>query len=204
MATLLQIDSSPRSGSVSNALTAKFVAEWKKKNIDGTVIYHNVSTEKLPHLDEAIIGAFFTPAESRTAEQTASLALSDKFVDELLAADVIVLGVPMWNFGVPAALKAWIDLIARVGRTFTYTSSGVISLLPANKKVYVFSSRGGAYAGDSPLNFLDQQEPYLRAFFGFLGLTDVKFIYAENQSRGPEAAAASLAKAEAALVEAFA
>ncbi|MHB1022833.1 MAG: FMN-dependent NADH-azoreductase [Acidobacteriaceae bacterium] len=204
MATLLQIDSSPRSSSISNTLTAKFVTEWKRQNPSGTVVHHNVSKEKLPHLDEATIGAFFTPAESRTPEQTASLALSDQFVDELLAADVIVLGVPMWNFGVPAALKAWIDLIARVGRTFAYTSSGVTSLLPPNKKVYVFASRGGAYSGDSSLNFLDQQEPYLRTFFGFIGLTDVTFIYAENQSRGPEAASASLAKAEAALVEVFA
>jgi FMN-dependent NADH-azoreductase len=199
MPTLLHIDSSPRSASVSSKLAASFVERWKAQNPSGTVIHHNTAFEQIPYVDEATIAAFYTPAESLTVEQKQKLALSDKLIDELLAADVLVLGVPMWNFGIPASLKAWIDQIVRVGRTFAYTATGVAPLLPAGKKLYVFSSRGGSYAAGTPFHPYDQQEPYLRAAFGFLGIPEIEFVYAENQGRGGDAPALGLAVAEAAL-----
>ena len=109
-------------------------------------------------------------------------------IDEVEAADTIVLAVPMHNFGVSAQLKAWIDQIVRIGRTFSYTAQGPQGLLAENKKVIVVVARGGAYSGESPYAFLDQQEPYLRTVLGFVGLKNVQFVYAENQSRGEEAA----------------
>jgi len=201
MPTLLQIDSSPRSASVSGQLAARYVAQWKQQNPGAAVIRHNTSLEKLPYVDEAMLNAMFTPEEARGQEQLQSLALSDKLVEELLAADVLVLAVPMWNLGIPASLKAWVDLISRAGKTFRYTATGVESLVPAGKKVVVFTARGGSYPAGTMAQAFDQQEPYLRAVFGFLGLTDVTFIHAENQSRSGDAPAQAIAKAEAELAE---
>ncbi len=130
MATLLHIDSSPRAASVSSRLAAAFVARWKQQYPSGTVIYRNTSLERIPYLDEAAIDAFFTPMAELTAEQKRTLEYSDRLVDELLAADVLVLGVPMWNLSIPASLKAWIDMIVREGRTFAFTEAGVAPLVP--------------------------------------------------------------------------
>lgn len=196
MPTLLRIDSSPRSASISTKLSGEFVEKWKQQHPDGRVIHRNTTLEKLPFVDESTIGAFYTPDEARSSEQKQQLALSDKLVDELIAAEVLVLGVPMWNFGIPASLKAWIDLIVRVGRTFTRSANGYASLLPAGKKAYIFTSRGGAYTAGTPFSAFDHQEPYLRSFLGFLGIHEVTFIHAENQSRGEEASLAGIAKAE--------
>jgi len=186
MPALLQIDSSPRAASVSSRLAAAFVEKWKRQNPGGTVFQHNTSLECFPYLDENAIDAFFTPA----------LAFSDQLVDELLAADVVVLGAPMWNLSIPASLKAWIDLIVREGRTFAFTSQGVAPLVPPGKRVYVFSARGGAYPAGTTFHDFDQQEPYLRRILGVIGLSRIEFIYAENQSDGPEAAVQGVARAE--------
>ena len=113
MPALLQIDSSPRAASVSSRLAAAFIEKWKRQNPAGAVFHHNTSVERFPYLDENAIDAFFTPAANRTAAQKLALAFSDQLVDELLAADVVVLGAPMWNLSIPASLKAWIDLIVR-------------------------------------------------------------------------------------------
>lgn len=199
MPTLLQIDSSPRSASISSRLSATFVNKWKTLNPDGRLIHHNTTLEELPFVDELMADAYFTAAEALTAPQKQHLALSDKLVDELLAADVLVFGVPMWNLGIPASLKAWIDLIVRAGRTFDFAPTGVVSLVPAGKKVYVFSARGGTYPDDTTAKAYDQQEPYLRALFNFLGFSDVTFIHAENQSGDAQTAAAGVAQAEAEL-----
>jgi FMN-dependent NADH-azoreductase len=196
MPALLQIDSSPRAASVSSRLAAAFVEKWKRQNPGGTVFHHNTSLECFPYLDENAIDAFFTPAEERTAAQKSALAFSDQLVDELLAADVVVLGAPMWNLSIPASLKAWIDLIVREGRTFAFTSQGVAPLVPPGKRVYVFSARGGAYPAGTPFHDFDQQEPYLRRILGVIGLSRIEFIYAENQSDGPEAAVQGVARAE--------
>jgi FMN-dependent NADH-azoreductase len=199
MPTLLHIDSSPRAASVSSRLTAAFVAKWKQQRHSGTVIYHNTSLENFPYLGEAVIDAMFTSEAELTEGQKSTLALSDRLVDELLAADVVVLGVPMWNLSIPASLKAWIDLIVREGRTFAFTPQGVAPLVPPGKKVFVFSARGGAYPAGTPFHSLDHQEPYLRTILGILGLAEIEFIHAEHQSEGPGAAAEGLARAERAI-----
>jgi len=199
MPTLLHVDSSPRAASASSRLAAAFVRRWQERNPAGTVIRHNTALEKIPYIDEAYIDAAFAPAPAFTPEGKRILAYSDKLVDELLAAGTIVLGVPMWNLGIPASLKAWIDIIVREGRTFAFLPQGVAPLVPAGKAVYVFSARGGSYAAGSPFAALDHLEPYLRAILGCIGLTEIEFVYADNQGGGPEAAAEGLAKAEEAL-----
>lgn len=204
MPTLLHIDSSPRPASVSGRLAGRFAEEWRRQNPAGHVIYHHTSRERIPYLDEEMVEAYSTPAGSLTEKQRGVLAYSDSLVDELLAADVVVLGAPMWNLGVPASLKAWIDMVVREGRTFAFTPQGVQGLLSPDTKIYVFSACGGVYPEESPAKTLDLLEPYLRAILGAIGLIDVTFIRAESQSSSPEAAAEGLAQAEAALAELFA
>lgn len=188
MANLLVIESSPRSASVSGSVAKEYVTEWKRRHPASKVVRRNVATSPAPFVTEHWIAAAYTPVENRTAEQKKVLAVSDTLIDELEAADTIVLAVPMHNFGVSAQLKAWIDQVVRVGCTFSYTAQGPSGLLDENKKVVVIVARGGAYSGESPYAFLDQQEPYLRTVLGFIGLKNVQFVYAENQSRGAEAA----------------
>jgi FMN-dependent NADH-azoreductase len=199
MPALLHIDSSPRAASVSSFLSGIFVEKWKQQNPSGTVFHHNTSLECFPYLDEAAIEAIFTPSAQLTAAQKATLAFSDRLVDELLAADVVAIGAPMWNLSIPASLKAWIDLIVREGRTFAFTPQGVAPLLPPGKRVYVFSARGGSYPAGTPFQDFDRQEPYLRRILGVIGLSLIDFICAEHQSDDPEAAAESLARAKSAL-----
>jgi FMN-dependent NADH-azoreductase len=190
MPTLLVIESSPRSASVSSSLTQKFAAEWAKKNPGGKIVTRNVFTNPAPFVDEAWIHAAYTPAGARTPEQKQALAVSDEYIRELKEADTIVIGAPMHNFAISAPLKAWIDQIVRAGVTFSVGPEGYKGLLDSAKKVVVASARGGEYTGD--LAFLDNQTPYLKIILGFLGLTDVQFAIANNQTRGPEAAEAGL------------
>ncbi|HXB62277.1 MAG TPA: NAD(P)H-dependent oxidoreductase [Acidobacteriaceae bacterium] len=200
MPTLLQLDSSPRSASVSSELTKQFADTWKTKHPGGTHIHRNTAASNLPFVDEALIAAYYTPEDKLTPEQKQHLALSDKLIAELLAADTIVIGLPMWNFGVPASFKAWIDLVARAGKTFRYGPEGPKGLLKPETKVVVVAARGGFYSGDSPMNTFDQQEPGLRTILGFLGLRDIHFVYAENQGR-PDLAPESKALAAEAIVK---
>jgi len=190
MPTLLVIESSPRSASASTSLTQKFTAEWKQKNPGGKVITRNVFASPAPLVDEAWIAAAYTPVASRSDDQKKALATSDEYIGELMEADTIVIGAPMHNFNVSSPLKAWIDQIVRAGRTFSVGEGGYKGLLDAKKKVIVAAARGGEYVGD--IAFLDQQTPYLKLILGFIGLTDVNFAYANNQSRGAEAAAAGV------------
>jgi FMN-dependent NADH-azoreductase len=141
-------------------------------------------------LDEAALQALFTPTEQRTPEQTARVAQDDVLITEIQNADVIVLGVPMYNFGVPTQLKNWIDAISRAQVTFRYTANGPEGLLKG-KKVYVALTRGGLYRNTPN----DTQTPYLKTFFGFLGMTDVQFVYAEGLNMGPEAEQSALSSA---------
>ena len=201
MPALLHIDSSPRAASISSHLAAAFVATWKRENPGGTTVHRNTSLDGIRYLDEAAIDAFFTAPAELTVGQKRTLEYSDRLVDEFLAADVLVLAVPMWNLSIPASLKAWIDMIVREGRTFAFTADGVAPLVPPGKRVFVFSARGGAYPAGSPLRTLDHQEPYLRSILGVIGLTNVEFIHAERQSESVEAAAEGLACAERALAE---
>ncbi len=192
---ILQINSSARSaGANSTRLADTITARLKAANPAAVVELRDLAANPHPVLDEAALGALFTPAEQRTPEQAARVALDDALIAQVQAADVIVLGVPMYNFGVPVQLKTWIDAIARAGVTFRYTENGPEGLLKG-KKVYVALARGGIYR-DTPA---DSQVPYLKGVLGFLGMTDVEFIYAEGLAMGPESADKAFAAAEAAI-----
>jgi FMN-dependent NADH-azoreductase len=200
MSNILQIDASPRSASISSALAAKFVQGLKKKDPAAVVHHHNTTNEKVPFVNEPALGVLYGGLAPVTEDQKHILALSEQFIAEFLAADVLVLGVPMWNFGIPASLKAWVDLVSRPGRTFKYVAGGgVASLVPAGKKAVVFLSSGGAYTPGSPYEAYNQVEPYLRTVFAFFGLVDVPVIRIENQNRSGDAPAQGLAVAEAQL-----
>jgi len=195
MSTLLVVNSSPRSKSISRKLTNQFALEWKSRNPENTVIERDLSGSQLPFLDEAWIEASYTPAAQRTAAQSQLLALSDELIDEVLAADVIVLGIPMHNFSVPASFKAWIDQIARAGKTFSYTNNGPKGLIPSDKKVVALLSRGGAYSSDGASGGGDLQVAYLRQILTFVGLTDISFVHADRQGMGGQAATLAVEKA---------
>jgi FMN-dependent NADH-azoreductase len=180
---LLRIDSSARRNSISRQLTQKFVEVWKKENPEGEVVERDLAQTTLPHItDEWMLAAHSDPA-TITPSQREVLAISDALVDELLAADTIVIGAPMYNLTVSAPLKAWIDQIVRAGRTVLWSASGAEGVLKG-KKVFVLTSRGGSFRPGSPTAQYDHQEPYLRHILGFIGLSDVTFIHAENQKPG--------------------
>jgi FMN-dependent NADH-azoreductase len=188
---LLQIDSSARTSSVSGSLTTKFADHWRRNYPTGEVIHRDLSTTTLPLITDDWNATRIDPSEQSPAQRD-YLSVSDVLIEELQAADTIVIGAPMYNFAIPSLLKAWIDQIVRLGKTLTYGPQGPKGLL-GNKKVVVITARGGAYEKGTPGEKLDFQEPYLRHIFGFIGLTDVTFIHAENQLR--EAAGSSLAAA---------
>ncbi|MFX1673395.1 NAD(P)H-dependent oxidoreductase [Paraburkholderia sp. A2WS-5] len=198
MTTILQINSAARSqGAQSTLLVNELTNKLQQSNPGAKVVARNLQAEPLPHLDDAVLGAFFTPAEQRTPEQQAIAARSEALIAELQAADVIVIGAPMYNFGISSQLKTYFDWIARAGITFQYTANGPVGLV-TGKKVYVVSARGGKYHGTPN----DSQTPYLKSFLGFLGMTDVSFIYAEGLNMGPDAAGAALASAREAIAAA--
>src|ERR1700676_3239815 len=183
---LLRVDSSARRNSVSRQLTGRFAEAWQQEHPDGTVIERDLATTALPHISDEWVQAIHTSPENLTAEQKQVLQLSDTLVEELVAADTIVIGAPMYNFAIPAPLKAWIDQVVRVGKTVHFAASGPQGILKG-KKVYVVTSRGGAFRPGTPAERFDHQEPYLRHILAFIGLTDVTFIHAENQKPGAQA-----------------
>jgi FMN-dependent NADH-azoreductase len=191
MTTLLQINSSINNGDgQSSRLANQFVAAFRERNPDARFIKRDLAAEAVPHLTAERFGAFITKPEEHTPTQRAVVAYSDALIAELKSADVFVLGLPMYNFGVPSQLKAYFDHIARAGVTFRYTPNGPEGLL-TGKKVYVFAARGGQHVGTA----LDTQTSYVRDFFRFLGISDLEFVYAEGLAVGPEVRGASLAKA---------
>src|SRR5438105_2153194 len=176
MKTLLQIKSSLFSdGGQSSRLAERFVAAWRESNPHGRVIVRDLALEPVPHLDAARFGAFLTKPGERNAAQQAVIEHSDALIDELRRAEVIVLGLPMYNFGLPSTLKAYFDHVARAGVTFRYTDKGAVGLL-TDKEVYVFTARGGLYAGTPR----DTQTPYVRDFLAFLGMVDIEIIHVEG------------------------
>lgn len=173
MATLLHLDASPMGDvSISRHLTAEFTNSWKLAHPDGTVIVRDVTTSAIPPVNAAWVGAARTPADSLTAEQKATLALSDTLIAELEAADEYVLGTPMHNFGIPSNLKLWIDNVARVNRTFSYATGAPVGLLKGKKATILIAS-GGSYDAGTATESYNFVEPYLRTILGFLGVTDV-------------------------------
>jgi FMN-dependent NADH-azoreductase len=156
------------------------------------VIERDLAATALPHITDEWAQAIHSHPAALTAEQKQVLHLSDTMVEELLQADTIVIGAPMYNFAIPAPLKAWIDQVVRVGKTVLFGASGPQGLLQG-KKVYVITSRGGAFRPGTPTERFDYQEPYLRHILGFIGLTDVTFIHTENQKPGEQAEIAKAA-----------
>src|ERR1700722_3016557 len=178
MTRLLHIDSSPLYGrSVSRELTATFVTEWKASHPNGKLVYRDLNATAILPITAEWVGAVYTPEEARSAEQKKLLALSDSLVAELDQADEYVIGVPMHNFGVPSALKLWIDQIARVGKTFAYTGGAPKGLLVGKKATFLIAT-GGIYDAQTQMASFNFVEPYLRSVFGFLGVTDATFITA--------------------------
>ena len=197
---ILQINSSARTqGSHSSALADTLVEQLRTAHPAARLHVRDFGRSPHPALDEAALQALFTPETQRTAEQAARVALDDALIAEMQAADTVVIGVPMYNFGVPTQLKNWIDAISRARVTFRYTEQGPEGLL-TGKKVYVLLTRGGQYR-NTPA---DTQVPYLKTVFAFLGMKDVEFIYAEGLAMGPEAEQQALAAARAQIGALFA
>lgn len=195
MQTLLQIKSSMFSANgQSSQLADQFVAAWRAGKPDGKLVARDLGVEPVPHLTAQRFGSFLAKPDERDAQQQAVVDFSDGLIDELRRADVIVLGLPMYNFGIPSALKAYFDHIARAGVTFRYTENGPVGLL-TGKKVYVFAARGGKYVGTP----LDTQTAYVRDFLRFIGMDDVEFIYAEGLNMGEDSKQAALADAHAVI-----
>jgi FMN-dependent NADH-azoreductase len=175
MPTLLHLDASPLETSVTRELAREFVATWKSSYPDGSVVYRDLAALTPAPINQAWVYAAFTPADSRTAEQKALLAPSEELIQELESADEIVIGVPMHNFSVPAALKLWIDQVVRSGRTFSYGSNGPQGLLTGKKATLLVAS-GGVYSPDTPAAALNFVDPYLKAVLGFIGITDIRTV----------------------------
>jgi FMN-dependent NADH-azoreductase len=200
---ILHIDSSPLGdNSVSRKFTAKVVDGLKAKHPDAKVTVRDFGKDPLPHLTGPMIGAYFTPADKHTDMQAEAIKPSEQAVAELIAADAIVIGVPMWNFGIPSALKAWIDHVVRSGKTFKYGPNGPEGLLAPGKKVIVVLSSGGIYS-TGPLASIEHQASYMKSALAFLGLTDVTFVRAEGVAMGPDAVKAAMQTAETQVNEAL-
>ena len=200
MKTLLQIRSSIfADNGQSTQLTNRFIEKWRAANPAGRVIVRDLAADPIPHLDATRFGAFLAKPDERTPDQVAVADHSDALIRELKSADVVVLGLPMYNFGIPSTLKAYFDHIARASVTFRYTDKGPVGLL-TGKQVYVFAARGGLYAGTTK----DTQTGYVRDFLAFLGMTDIEFVYAEGLAISPQSKELSLSQAHAHVDRLFA
>jgi len=183
MATLLKIDSSPMGeNSISRKLTAQFAASWRKAHPGGEVISRDLTKTELPPVNGMWVGAAHTREDSHSPEQREALAISDTLIAELQKADEYVFGVPMHNFSIPSTLKLWIDQVARAGKTFSYGANGPKGLLTGKKATLLIAS-GGVYEQGTAMESLNFVTPYLRAVFGFIGVTDVTIIAAEGTAQ---------------------
>jgi FMN-dependent NADH-azoreductase len=194
---LLHIDSSiTGAASASRQVTAQIVNQYKAQVPGLAVVHRDLDAAPLPHLDSRMLAAM-APGAAPDAQTRDDLERSAGLLDEFLKADIVVVGAPMYNFAIPSQLKAWIDRIAVAGKTFRYTAEGPQGLA-GGKTVIVASARGGVYAGDAPAAAMDFQETYLKAVFGFLGVTDVRIVRAEGLAIGPQQREAAIAGALAA------
>jgi FMN-dependent NADH-azoreductase len=195
MSSILYVSSSPRgSASYSNRVAAQVIRELRQADPQTTVTVRDLAQDPLPHIDQDFIAATRNAEGPRTEKQRAILAQSDALVDELMAADIIVVAAPMINFGVTTTLKSWFDYIARAGRTFSYSEAGAKGLV-TGKRVIVVSASGGIYSGESAA--FDFQVPWLKGMLAFLGMTDVEVIRIQGTALGPEVADKALALASA-------
>lgn len=191
---ILHIDSSPRGErSHSRALTAAFVGELTRTHPDANVAYRDLGHAPVPHVDEAWIKSAYSNPGERTDADKQAIAFSDELVDELLAADIIVLGAPMYNFSIPSTLKAYIDQVVRVGRTFTYPD---YEGLATGKKLFILCARGGGgYGAGEQMHDSNFQDPYFKVIFGMIGITDISYVYDEKTLTGEDNLDASKAQA---------
>ena len=197
MSKVLVIESSARQQrSVSRQLTEQFIAQWQAAHPADQIVVRDLALEQVPHLDATLLGGWMTPAEQQSDAEKAALLRSNTLTDELLAADVLVLAAPMYNFAIPSTLKSWLDHVLRAGVTFKYTETGPQGML-TGKRAYVLTARGGIYVGSA----LDHQEPYLRQALGFIGIHEVSFIHAEGLNMGEGFAQKGLAQAQARVAE---
>lgn len=197
MSRVLIIESSARQqDSVSRQLTRQFIAQWKAAHPEDAITVRDLAVNPVPHLDATLLGGWMKPEDQRDGTEQAALERSNLLTDELLAADVVVLAAPMYNFAIPSTLKAWFDHVLRAGVTFKYGETGPQGLL-TGKRAFVLTARGGLYTGSS----LDHQEPYLRQVLGFVGIHDVTFIHAEGLNMGGEFSEKGLNQALAKLAE---
>ncbi len=197
---LLHIDSSIlAANSVSRQLTAQIVAQWQASHHGTTVDYLDLATAAPSHLSADSLGFRMPPGATELSDvQKSENAISEALVSQFLAADVIVVGAPLYNFSIPSQLKAWIDRVAQVDRTFKYTDKGPVGLA-SGKTVIVASTRGGVYSTSEGGRAMEHQESYLQTVFGFFGITDVRFVRAEGVAMGEAAKALALASAKVAI-----
>lgn len=191
MTNILRIDASIKSeGSVSRRLTDRIIARLTAANPAASVTERDLS-QGVPQIDDAWLGAVFTPADQRNADQAAIAAKADEYLNEVRAADILVIGLPVYNFGVPAQMKAWIDQLARKGETFTYTETGPVGLLTGKRAIIALSSDGTPFGSE-----IDFASGYMRHILGFFGITDVEFVAADKMVFAPEE---TMSRAEAAV-----
>lgn len=201
---LLHVDSSVLgTNSVSRQLTAEVVAQYRAAHADTTVQYLDLAVDTPNHFTADALGIKTGAQAQPTEAQSRENAVSEKLVSQFLEADVIVVGAPLYNFTVPTQLKAWIDRLAQMGRTFKYTDKGPVGLA-TGKTLIVVSSRGGAYSTSEGGQAMEHQESYLKVVFGFMGVTDVRIVRAEGLAMGDAAKAASLAEARSHIAAAVA
>jgi FMN-dependent NADH-azoreductase len=201
MATILAVTASPRGErSVTRALSTTFTELWAEQHPEDMILLRDVGHHPVPHVSEPWIVGAFAQAEEQTAESKAAIAVSDQLVEEFLTADRYVFAVPMYNFNIPSTFKAYIDQLVRPGRTFAVGPNGYEGLVKEKKALFITTS-GGSYPSGSPMASFNFLEPYLRTIFGFMGVTDLKFVAAENMNMGEDAARQSRHKAENALKE---
>jgi len=197
---LLHIDSSPLAGnSVSRQLTERLVAQWRATHPGTVVEYLDLAADAPNHLNGDSLGFRAGPNAGGLSDvQRRENEISERLVSQFLAADVVVVGAPMYNFSVPTQLKAWIDRVAQAGRTFTYTEKGPQGLA-GGKTVIIASSRGGVYSSNPAMAGLDHQESYLKTVFGFFGITDTQFVRAEGVAMGEAVKAQALGAADVSI-----
>jgi len=193
MSSILLLTSSPRADSLSTNIATEFAEKLRAQNPGKVIVHRDLVANPLPHIDDLFTAAIRKPADSRTAEEAKAVETSDELVEELLAADTLVIGTGLINFSIYSSLKAWIDNIARAGSTFKYTESGPVGLA-TGKKAYIVLASGGVYS-QGPAAPLNHAVPYLKSVLGFIGITEVETIYVEGLAFGPEAAEKAIAAA---------
>lgn len=192
MTNILILDSAATGdASVSRKLTAEFAEQISQRHPAARIVHRDVGRERIPHLTAETVAAI--RSQATTDAERATLALSDDLISELKEAELIVIGAPMYNFGISSTLKAWFDHVLRAGVTFRYSAKGPEGLL-TGKRAIVVEARAGFYS-EGPASAMDHQEPHLRTLLGFMGVTDVTFVRAEKLAFGPEAASAAVAEA---------